>query len=194
MIICTLFIISMIIWIFFIKMFHDLKMTAFKFYFGSIGLFFILLFFFRSYLEHGFKILLYYSLLFLSNITHLFYLNTLSNVVISVSNLTFSINFSLQASTFISMTVFTSLICFFPLLYFKKRIYLFFLGNILIFLINILKSFTVILLIKLFSAYSLVMDFDVIGKLIFFALIIILYYFIFTKAQIKNQKVGELLC
>lgn len=194
MIICTLFIISMIIWIFFIKMFHDLKMTAFKFYFGSIGLFFILLFFFRSYLEHGFKILLYYSLLFLSNITHLFYLNTLSNVVINVNNLTFSINFSLQASTFISMTVFTSLICFFPLLYFKKRIYLFFLGNILIFLINILKSFTVILLIKLFSAYSLVMDFDVIGKLIFFALIIILYYFIFTKAQIKNQKVGELLC
>lgn len=194
MIICTLFIISMIIWIFFIKMFHDLKMTAFKFYFGSIGLFSILLFFFRSYLEHGFKILLYYSLLFLSNITHLFYLNTLSNVVINVNNLTFSINFSLQASTFISMTVFTSLICFFPLLYFKKRIYLFFLGNILIFLINILKSFTVILLIKLFSAYSLVMDFDVIGKLIFFALIIILYYFIFTKAQIKNQKVGELLC
>ena len=194
MIICTLFVVSIIIWIFFIKMFHDLKMTAFKFYFGSIGLFFILLFFFRSYLEHGFKILLYYSLLFLSNITHLFYLNTLSNVVINVNNLTFSINFSLQASTFISMTVFTSLICFFPLLYFKKRIYLFFLGNILIFLINILKSFTVILLIKLFSAYSLVMDFDVIGKLIFFALIIILYYFIFTKAQIKNQKVGELLC
>ena len=40
----------------------------------------------------------------------------------------------------------------------------------------------------------LVIDFDVIGKLIFFVLVIMLYYFIFTKAQIKNQKVGELLC
>lgn len=77
MIFCTLFVVSMIIWIFFVKMFHDLKMTAFKFYFGSIGLFFILLFFFRTYLEQGFKILLFYSLLFLSNLTHIFYLKNL---------------------------------------------------------------------------------------------------------------------
>ena len=194
MIFCTLFVVSMIIWIFFVKMFHDLKMTAFKFYFGSIGLFFILLFFFRTYLEQGFKILLFYSLLFLSNLTHIFYLNNLSDVIVNVNNLTYSVNFSLQASTFISMTVFKSLICFIPLLALKKRINLFFLGNILIFLINILKSFTVISLIKLFSTYSLVIDFDVIGKLIFFVLVIMLYYFIFTKAQIKNQKVGELLC
>lgn len=83
---------------------------------------------------------------------------------------------------------------FLPFISPKKRIYLFFLGNILIFLIYILKSFTVISLIKLFSTYSLVIDFDVIGKLIFFVLVIMLYYFIFTKAQIKNQKVGELLC
>ena len=74
MIFCTLFVVSMIIWIFFVKMFHDLKMTAFKFYFGSIGLFFILLFFFRTYLEQGFKILLFYSLLFLSNLTFGVYL------------------------------------------------------------------------------------------------------------------------
>lgn len=194
MITLILFIISMVIWIFLIKMFYDLKMTAFKFYTGSIGLFFILLFFFRPYLEYGFKVLLFYSLSFLSEITHTFYMTSLSNAVVTVNNLTYAINFSLQASTLISMTVFTSLICFFPLLALKKRIYLFFLGNILIFLINILKSFTVISLIKLFSTYSLVIDFDVIGKLIFFVLVIMLYYFIFTKAQIKNQKVGELLC
>lgn len=194
MITLVLFIISMIIWIFLIKMFYDLKMTAFKFYAGSIGLFFILLFFFRSYLELGFKALLFYSLSFLSNLTHLFYISTLSNTVVNVNNLNFNINFNTQASTLISMVVFTSLICFFPLLRAKRRVFLFFLGNILIFLINIFRSFIVILLIRLFSTYSLVIDFDIIGKLIFFVLIITLYYFIFTKAQIKNQKVGELLC
>lgn len=194
MIAIILFIISMVIWIFLIKMFHDLKMIAFKFYTGSIGLFFIILFFFRGYLESGFKVLLFYSLSFLSKITHIFYINTLSNAIVNVNNLTFNINFSLQASTLISMVVFTSLICFFPLVHLRKRIYLFFLGNILIFLIDIFRSFIVILLIRLFSTYSLVIDFDIIGKLIFFSLIIMLYYFIFTKAQIKNQKVGELLC
>ena len=188
------FIVSMIIWIFLIKMFYDLKMTAFKFYTGSIGLFFILLFFFRAYLQSGFKVLLFYSLLFLSKITHIFYISTLSNAVVTVNNLSFNINFSLQASALISMTIFTSLICFFPLIRLKRRIGLFFIGNISIFLINILKSFIVILLIKLFSRYSLIIDFDIIGKVIFFFLIIMLYYFIFTKAQIKNQKVGELLC
>ncbi len=194
MIIIPLFIISMIVWIFLIKMFYDLKITAFRFYTGSIGLFFIILFFFRPYLESGFKFLLFYSLLFVSKITHIFYISTLSNAVVTVNNLTFNINFNLQASTLISMIVFTSLICFFPLLHLKRRLYLFFLGNILIFLINICRSFIVILLIRLFSRYSLVIDFDIIGKLIFFSLIIMLYYVIFTKAQIKNQKVGELLC
>lgn len=194
MIIYALFVVSMVIWIFLIKMFYDLKMTAFKFYTGSIGLFFILLFFFRPYLQSEFKILLFYSLLFLSKITHIFYISSLSDAVVKVNNLTFNINFSLQASALISMTIFTSLICFFPLIRLKKRIFLFFIGNISIFLINILKSFIILLLIKVFSKYSLVIDFDIIGKVIFFALIIMLYYFIFTKAQIKNQKVGELLC
>ncbi len=194
MLIGTLFVISMAIWIFLTKMFYDLKMTAFKFYTGSLGLFFILLFFFRPYLEKGFKILLFYSLLLLSNLTHLFYISNLSDTIVNVNNLTFNINFNTQASTLISMIVFTSLICFFPLLYIKRRIFLFFIGNILIFFINIFRSFIVILLIRLFSTYSLIIDFDIIGKLIFFTLIITLYYFVFTKSQIKNQKVGELLC
>lgn len=188
-----IFFICLFIWIFLIQTFSDLKMLAFRFYTGAIGLFLMAIFFFRRPLEHITKYSLFTLLTYISKYTHLF---TFKNNLIYISNVSghvLSINVNNQDVGMITMLVFTSLIVFFPYISLSRRVLYFIFGNIAIMFIDVFRIVLITGLTRVFGINSYNFDYMILSKIVFFVMIMILYYFAFTKTQIRNQRVGEIL-
>lgn len=187
------FFIVLFIWIFMIQTFSDLKMLAFRFYTGAVGLFLIAIFFFRVPMEHITKYSLFTSLSYISKYTHLF---TFKNNLIYISAMghnQLTINVNNQDVGMITMLVFTALIVFFPYISLSRRVLYFLGGNIAIIFINVFRIVLITELTKIFGVSSYDFDYMILSRIVFFIMIMILYYFAFTKTQIRNQRVGEIL-
>ena len=185
------FFIVVFLWLLIIKTFNDLKMLAFKFYTEAIGLFGITIAFFKNYIGH---VIIFYT----NNLINLInkYIHVFSNnlVNLSLDNKNHMIlNILNQDIEIISIIAFSSLIIFFPYANLLKRIFYFIIGNSIILLINVLNIFFVGLLIKLIGGSTHEMICLIISKVIFFIMVMILYYYTFTKIQLKYQKVGEII-
>ncbi len=56
---------------------------------------------------------------------------------------------------------------------------------------NIIRLFSICLIINWFGNESYYVAHTIVGRLLFYALSIILYFYVFTRAQIRKQRVGE---
>ena len=64
-------------------------------------------------------------------------------------------------------------------------------GTVWIIAANIIRLFSICLIINQFGNESYYTAHTIVGRLIFYALSIILYFYVFTRAQIRRQRVGE---
>lgn len=101
-----------------------------------------------------------------------------------------SLYIDFECSGIIETTAFLALLWFFPAYQFYEKIVVSVIGIISIFMANVLRIFIICQMIywgggdMYFIAHSLV------GRLIFYACTIALYFYVFTKAQVVRQKVG----
>lgn len=187
------FFLSVLIWILGILLFNQLKMNFFKFITGSLGLFIISTIFFINPLENILTYLINNVLSFISNISDSFnVIKEYSLVTINAPNgvLTMLINY--ECSGIIELLVYSSLIVFFPFISNTRKVYTFIYGNIYIFVANIIRILFMIFLVNIFGVQIYNLVHTVFARILFFVLIVALYYKVFTKNQIKNQKVGAL--
>lgn len=187
------FFLSVLIWILSILLFKQLRMNFFKFIAGSLGLFIISTIFFINPLENILTYLINNVLSFISNISDSFnVIKEYSLVTINAQNgvLTMLINY--ECSGIIELLVYSSLIVFFPFISNVRKIYTFIYGNIYIFVVNIIRILFMIFIVNIFGVQIYNLAHTVFARILFFVLILVLYYKVFTKNQIKNQKVGAL--
>ncbi|MGL4740863.1 MAG: exosortase family protein XrtG [Sarcina sp.] len=184
-----LFICLVLIWIYLLIMFHQLKMIAFKFFIGSVGFFFITTIFFKSLMENFFSNISFGILSFLSNLTNIFdAYQDVQSVLISTTTGVLNINLTYECSGVIEILVFISLILFYPISSYLKKVLLLFIGLISLILANVIRIMFIISMSKFFGleVYSFVHLFF--ARVLFFVLSALIYYVIFTKVQIKNYK------
>ena len=91
----------------------------------------------------------------------------------------------------IEILVFISLIFFFAVYNVKEKIGISLIGIVWIIAANIIRLFSICLIINRFGNESYYVAHTIVGRLIFYALSIILYFYVFTRAQIRRQRVGE---
>ena len=65
-------------------------------------------------------------------------------------------------------------------------------GGLLIFASNVLRIFVICLVVYFFGGDMYFLAHTIIGRLVFYACTIALYFYVFTKSQIIRQKVGGL--
>jgi exosortase family protein XrtG len=90
------------------------------------------------------------------------------------------------------MLVFTSLLLFFPFGKPSRKLVYAVGGNVFIFLANIIRILMIVFVSRTFGADYFYIAHTLLGRLLFFALMIVLYYLVFTVTHLKNQHVGEL--
>ena len=95
-----------------------------------------------------------------------------------------------ECSGIIEMMAYVSMLAFFRVYDWMQRIILSVLGCMMIFFANIIRLFVIGTTIYYFGNDTYYIAHTIVGRIIFYALSVILYYYIFTKSQIVKQKIG----
>lgn len=181
----------MVTWIYLLSVFHRGKLEFFKFLFGSVGTFFII-FNFVPYIKQPIISFFTYLLGLIGNFTNLFEgYAQYGMFFINHNDTVMSLYIDLECSGLIEIMVFLSLIAFFPVYNWKEKIKVGVTGCVFIYLFNFIRIISIILLIYQFGSPMYAFAHSIVGRLIFYVCIVILYFYIFTKAQISKQKIGK---
>lgn len=182
----------LLIFLYSLLIFKRKKLDFFYFLVGSIGFFMIVLFLFKDFLIVA-------MIKFITNCMGI--IGELTNGWVGYPNYgiifikngaeTISLNIDYECSGFIECLVYVSLSLFFPIFNFFERIKNLIFGCIYILLANIIRLVFICSSIYILGNDFYFMAHSIIGRLIFFLLMLFLYFFSFTKPQIEKQKVGN---
>lgn len=182
-----------LLWIFALILFKNIGMNFFKFLTGSIGIFTISMMFFLPYVEKNLNMLISSTLNIIGNSTSYFQVfkdNSIVSIDTKKGIVSMLINY--ECSGVIEMFVFTSLALFFPFGGNIRRILLTAVGNIFIYIANIIRVLFIVLITKTFGASMFYIAHTLLARLLFFGFMIVLYYFVFTSTQLRYQKIGDI--
>lgn len=155
---------------------------------GTAGLFFILIGFSTPYWVWFFTHAVINGVGWFGDLTHM---STVMNHygLISINNptnpLTMTIDY--ECSGIIETMAFISLTIFYPIFNRHERTFFGFLGIIWIYLANVIRLAIVITIVHFFGGDSFFLAHSIIGRLIFYILVIALYYNVFTYSQISRS-------
>lgn len=190
------FIILMImtaLWVYGLILFKKTKMNFFKFLLGSIGFFTICMIFFAPFLEKALSILISDSLNVIGRTTGYFQVFKENSIVsFDTRDGVMSILIDYECSGIIEVMVFVCLAMFFPFGSLRRKVLLIPGGCLYIFLANIARILFIISATKTFGVSAFYLAHTLFGRLVFFGLMVILYYYTFTITHLKYQNVGEM--
>lgn len=87
--------------------------------------------------------------------------------------------------------VFLSLLVFFPAYKWHEKIWVGILGVIGVMVANVLRLTIICIMIHVWGNDMYYLAHTIVGRMVFYVLSIMLYFYIFTRRQIKGQQVGE---
>lgn len=96
-----------------------------------------------------------------------------------------------ECAGIIEMAAFFSLLIFFPAYLHMEKILVGIIGGLYLFLANVIRLAVICVAISKFGNEAYFLAHTILGRIIFYGLSMLLYYFVFTKAQIIRQKVGS---
>ena len=187
-----LYVVLFIIWIYILTVFKRRKLEFFYFLLGSIGTFLFAFALLRNVLTNILTTLTCYLTGLLGNALGIFKAYT-SHSILFVENADgpISLYVDFECGGVIEILVFLSLIWFFAVYNVKQKLGISLIGIVWIITANIIRLFSICLIINKFGNESYYVAHTIVGRLIFYALSIILYFYVFTRAQIRKQRVGE---
>lgn len=180
------------IWIYILTVFKRRQLDFFYFLLGSIGVFLFSFVLLREILTRILTTLTCYLTGLLGNALGFFKAYT-SHSILFVENADgpISLYVDFECGGVIEILVFISLIFFFAVYNLKEKVVISFLGTLWIITANVIRLFSICLIIHLFGNESYYIAHTIVGRLLFYALSIILYFYVFTRAQIRRQRIGD---
>lgn len=182
-----------ILWIYILTVFKRANLYFFKFIFGAVGLFFFMIVILQPYLVTVLSELVTAVSGAVGEVTNYykaFYQYSL--ILISSGNTTVSMYIDYECSGVIEILAFTSLLWFFPVYNVMEKVMYNVVGVIWIFFANVLRIFIICILVYYFGNNIFYFAHTILARFVFYGLSIILYFYVFTKAQIKKQRVGDI--
>ena len=113
-------------------------------------------------------------------------------IFISTGGTSLSLYIDFECSGIIETLAFFALLWFFPVYRLYEKVVVSIAGGLLIFASNVLRIFAICLVVYFFGGDMYFLAHTIIGRLVFYACTIALYFYVFTKSQIIRQKVGGL--
>ncbi|WP_204121247.1 MULTISPECIES: exosortase family protein XrtG [Levilactobacillus] len=178
---------GIVVWLYVLSVLKRARLSAFYFIAGSAGLFFILTSISRPYWVWFFTHAVIHGVALFNDVTNwctimykmgLVYISNAGNSVIM------SIDY--ECSGIIETCAFIALVAFFPMYKRKEKVFYALFGLIYIFLINVLRLSVVITFVHFGGGQTFFLAHSILGRLIFYVLIIVLYYNVFTYSQLAQ--------
>jgi exosortase family protein XrtG len=186
-------ILAFVVWIYLLSVFYRGKMGFFYFIFGSIGSFFFLMLYLKPVLMPVLVQLVTSVTGILGKGTGLFEAYRDYSILFIESPKdggALSLYIDFECSGIIEILVFVSLLAFFQVYGVWQRIVIGAIGCVVIFFSNVTRIFIICVMIRIWGNEVYYLAHTLIGRIVFYIFAVLLYYFVFTKAQIVRQKVG----
>lgn len=185
------YIFFLILWIYLLSIFKRNGLGFYYFLFGSVGTFVFLLIGFLDKLIEPLSQLVAYLVGLFNKIIPGIQTFSQHKLIFLETDIPISLYIDFECSGILEIFAFISLVCFFASYNLLNKIAIVFSGTVYIIFANVLRILSIILIINTFGSEYYYIAHTIIGRLVFYILTITLYFKIFTKHQIVNQKVGN---
>lgn len=185
------FIICTLLWLYVLSILIRGKLDFFKFIWGSVGLFILMIIWVHPILINPLTRLVTSVSGVIGKLSGMYVdYYEYSVLFITHNDTSISLNVDYECSGIIEIMAYLCMLAFFPLYNFSKKIILGILGIIWIFFSNVLRIFIICSMVYFFGSDVFYVSHTIIGRLVFYVLTIFFYYYIFTRSQILNQHIG----
>ena len=183
--------IFLVVWLYTLHVTKKAKLPFWHFLWGSAGLFVIIFVGFKDVLTQPMANIVAAVAGIVGKMTGVFepyYKYGIIFVESAKDSITLKIDF--ECSGIIEITAFLSLLIFFNVYSRYEKVIIGCIGTVYIIVANALRIILICLIIHFKGVDYYYISHALIGRIVFYILFIILYFYVFTKAQIISQKVG----
>lgn len=185
-------IVLFIVWIYLLCVFKKRKLAAFHYIVGATGLFAFIFILFKKPLTIGTAKLVLFIMDQIGTATGYFTVFSDYNLIFIDNNTaTISMYIDYECCGVIEMLVLVCLVAFYPMFGYLRRIIYSLIGVVYVTIANILRLFVVSVIIYYYGNDAYYISHAVVGRIVFYILTILLYFYLLSYNQIKNQKVGR---
>lgn len=180
-----------IIWLYFLRVFYKSELPAWRFIWGSCGLFILLMIFVRPHLTQPLAQVVAAIAGAFGKVTGLFSSYFKYGVIfVDAKEGAISLLIDFECSGILEIMAYLSLLIFFEVYTRYERVVVGVVGVAYIILANALRIIVICTIIYIWGINAYTVAHTYVGRLVFYALSVLLYFFVFTKTQIVRQKVG----
>jgi len=185
-------IVALILWIYGLLVLRRTRLFFFKFCLGSVGLFFFLMFWVQPLVTEPLSMLVSAAAGILGDLTGM-YDSYYQYAILFIPKDTASVSLAIdyECSGVIEIMAYSCMLWFFPLYSAVEKLIYTFVGIGVIFLANVLRIFVICTLIYFYGNEIFYFAHTIFGRVIFYLVSIVLYFYVFTRSQIIRQKVGN---
>jgi len=185
-------IVALILWIYGLLVLRRTRLFFFKFCLGSVGLFFFLMFWVQPLITEPLSMLVSAAAGILGDLTGMYdayYQYAILFIPKDTASVSLAIDY--ECSGVIEIMAYSCMLWFFPLYSAVEKLIYTFVGLGVIFLANVLRIFVICTLIYFYGNEIFYFAHTIFGRVIFYLVSIVLYFYVFTRSQIIRQKVGN---
>lgn len=184
-------VVCFLVWIYLLSVFTRGKLYFYQFIWGSVGLFVFMMMWIQPVAIRPLTNLVCSAAGVAGRMTGFYEsYSEYSMLFVQHGSEAISLCIDYECSGIIEMMAYVSMLAFFRVYDWMQRIILSVLGCMMIFFANIIRLFVIGTTIYYFGNDAYYIAHTIVGRIIFYALSVILYYYIFTKSQIVKQKIG----
>jgi len=178
---------GIIVWLYMLSVLKRAKLMAFSFIVGSVGLFFILMALSDPYWIWFFTHAVIDGVSGIGNITHMAQTSPKYGLVYISNNLNpVMMTIDYECSGIIETTAYVGLLAFYPTYSRKEKSFYLVFGMLWIYLSNVIRLTIIILIVHLGGGSLYYMAHTILGRIIFYLLVITLYYNVFTYSRMSQ--------
>lgn len=186
-------ILCVLVWLYALSVFRRGKLDFFRFIVGSVGLFIFMMVFLEPVIVTPLVSLVTSATGVVGEVTGLFesyHDYSILFVTCEATGEALSLYIDYECSGVIEMMAFVALLAFFQVYDIWQRFVVGVLGCIAIFFSNVIRITTICIIIMIWGNDAYYIAHTIVGRIVFYILAVLLYYYVFTHAQIIRQKIG----
>ena len=180
------------LWVWILRVLRKAGLKFWRYLLGSCGIFLILLILVRPWLVLPLARLIAAIAGIFGKVTG-FYQAYYRYGVIFIESLNgaITVNIDLECSGFIEISAFVSLLAFYGIYNIPERIYIGVIGTLYTMLTNALRIAVICTMIHFLGTDYYYVAHTIVGRIVFYVLQVILYFYIFTKPHVLKMKTGD---
>lgn len=184
-------IILFLIWLYLLWVLKRGELSFFRFILGSVGLFIFMVIWVQPVATVPLARIVAASTGVLGELTGIFEAYFQYGMIfIPLETGSVSMYIDYECSGIIEIMAFIAMLWFFPLYNFAEKLVVSIAGVLWIFASNIIRLFSICIMVHFFGNDIFFFAHTIFGRIIFYGLSIMLYFYVFTRSQIVRQKVG----